>query len=54
VASVAGVAGYDYYTGPLGQTTQGVIGALMLGAAGSDLTLAGVRFDDSNIGVVPV
>jgi len=47
---VTGVAGYDHFQGPLGQTTDGVLGAAVLSVGGGDAMLAGVRYDDSNIG----
>ena len=47
---VAAVGGYDHYAGPFGQQTDGVLGAVVVGAAGADFTLAGVRYDDSSIG----
>ena len=56
-ARVAGSApfvvggGYDYYSGPGGETTRSglAIGAIELGPGGS-LTLAGMRYDDSIVG----
>jgi len=47
---VTGVAGYDHFQGPFGQTTDGVLGAAVLSVGGGDAMLAGVRYDDSNIG----
>lgn len=44
------VGGFDHYAGAPGQTTNGALGAVVLGAAGGDLMLAGVRFDDSVAG----
>ncbi len=49
-APITTVGGFDHYAGASGQTTNGVLGAVVLGAAGGDLTLAGVRFDDSAAG----
>jgi hypothetical protein len=49
-APVTAVGGFDHYAGASGQTTNGVLGAAVLGARGGDLTLAGVRFDDSDAG----
>jgi len=49
-APVTAVGGFDHYAGPLGQTTNGVVGAVVLGVGGGDATIAGVRFDDSFIG----
>ncbi len=49
-APVTAVGGFDHYAGPLGQTTNGVVGAVVLAAGGGDVTLAGVRYDDSYIG----
>lgn len=47
---VTGVAGYDHYEGPLGQATDGIVGAAVLSVGGGDAMLGGVRYDDSNIG----
>jgi hypothetical protein len=47
---ITAVGGFDHYAGAAGQTTNGVLGAAVLGAGGGDLTLAGVRFDDSEAG----
>ncbi|HKQ56745.1 MAG TPA: hypothetical protein VJY35_02650 [Candidatus Eisenbacteria bacterium] len=44
---VTAVGGYDHYAGPLGQNIDAVLGAVVLGAGGSDLMLAGVRYDDN-------
>lgn len=49
-APLTALGGYDHYEGPFGQRTDGVLGALVVGAAGGDLTLAGVRYDDTTIG----
>jgi hypothetical protein len=49
-APVTAVGGFDHYVGAAGQTTDGVLGAIVLGAAGGDLTAAAVRFDDSDAG----
>ena len=49
-APMAAVGGFDHYAGAAGQTTDGVLGAVVLGAAGGDLTVAAVRFDDSDAG----
>jgi hypothetical protein len=49
-APLAALGGYDHYAGPFGQQTDGVLGAVVMGAAGADLTLAGVRYDDTTIG----
>jgi hypothetical protein len=47
---VAAVGGFDHYATASGQTTDGILGAVVLGAAGGDLTLAALRFDDSDAG----
>ena len=47
---VSAVGGFDHYATASGQTTDGVLGAVVLGAAGSDVTVAAVRFDDSDAG----
>ena len=49
-ASLTAVGGYDHYAGAAGQRTDGAVGALVLGVAGGDLMVAGVRYDDSTIG----
>lgn len=49
-APLTAVAGYDHYSGPFGQQTDGVLGALVLSAARSDFMIAGVRYDDTSIG----
>jgi hypothetical protein len=49
-APVTAIGGYDHYAGPFGQRTDGVLGGLVVGAGGGDVTLAGVRFDDTAIG----
>ncbi len=49
-APVTAVAGFDHYAGPAGQTTNGVLGAVVVGAGGGDVTLAATRFDDSQAG----
>ena len=49
-APTTAVGGFDHYAGAAGQTTDGILGAVVLGAAGGDLTVAAVRFDDSNAG----
>lgn len=49
-APVTAVGGYDHYAGPFGQRTDGVLGAVVVGAGGGDMTLAGVRYDDTAIG----
>ena len=47
---IAAVGGYDHYATAAGQTTDGILGAVVLGAGGGDVTLAAVRFDDSDAG----
>ena len=47
---VAAVGGFDHYAVASGQTTNGILGAVVVGAAGADVTLAAVRFDDSDAG----
>lgn len=49
-APITAVGGFDHYAGASGQTTNGWLGAVVFAAAGGDLTLAGVRFDDSVAG----
>lgn len=49
-APVTAVGGFDHYNGAGGQTTNGWLGAVVFAAAGGDLTLAAVRFDDSVAG----
>jgi len=49
-APMTAVGGFDHYAGAAGQTTNGVLGAVVLGAAGGDVTVAAVRFDDSDAG----
>jgi hypothetical protein len=49
-ASLTAVGGYDHYAGAAGQRTDGAVGALVLGVAGGDLMVAGVRYDDTTIG----
>ena len=49
-APITAVGGFDHYAGVGGQTTNGWLGAVVLAAAGGDLMLAGVRFDDSVAG----
>ena len=49
-APMTAVGGFDHYAGAAGQTTNGLLGAVVLGAAGGDLTAAVVRFDDSDAG----
>lgn len=49
-APVTAVGGFDHYAGAAGRTTRGWLGAVVFAAAGGDLTLAGVRFDDSVAG----
>ncbi|MGH7731011.1 MAG: hypothetical protein ACRENJ_07145 [Candidatus Eiseniibacteriota bacterium] len=47
---VTAVGGFDHYAIAGGSTTDGILGAVVFGAAGGDLTLAAVRFDDSDAG----
>ncbi|MBI5710509.1 MAG: hypothetical protein HZC42_09430 [Candidatus Eisenbacteria bacterium] len=49
-APVAGVAGYEYFTGAGGQITRGVLAAGVLGLGGAELLAAGVRYDDNLVG----
>lgn len=49
-APITAVGGFDHYAGAFGQTTHGVLGAVVVGAGGGDLMLAGVRYDDSHNG----
>ena len=49
-APITAVGGFDHYEGASGQSTNGALGAAVLSAGGGDLTLAGVRFDDSDAG----
>jgi len=44
------VGGYDHFAGPLGQTTDGAVAAVVMGLGRGDVTIAGVGFDDSFIG----
>ncbi len=46
-ASVAGVAGYEYYDGPGSQLTRGALGAVVVELSGVETSLGGVRYDDS-------
>jgi len=49
-APITAVGGFDHYAGAAEQTTDGILAAVVLGAAGGDFTAAGVRFDDSEAG----
>ena len=47
---VSAAGGYDYYDGVDGQITRGVVAAVGASFAGTQASLAGVRYDDSDAG----
>ena len=49
-ASVVGAAGYEYYGGPGGQITRGALLAGVVSLGGTELVVAGVRYDDNLVG----
>lgn len=49
-APLSGGAGLDYSSGPHGKTTKSVLGFLTLGLGRGDATIAGARYDDSEVG----
>lgn len=49
-APLTAVGGFDHYAGALGQSTNAIVGAVVVGAGGGDLMLAGVRYDDNFAG----
>ena len=47
---VSGGAGFDYTSGPNGQTTKAGVAFASLSLLGADATIAGARYDDNQIG----
>jgi hypothetical protein len=49
-AQVQSGVGYDYQSGPNGQNWRGALGFVSCAPLGSELTVAAVRYEDSNVG----